>query len=50
MNGTDDLVMVSMDDVLANVLDDPFKECVSQFSKLCVCYKQIIPSYESGRL
>lgn len=31
------VVMVSMNDVLANVLDDPFKECATQFSKLIVC-------------
>ena len=33
----DCIVMVSMNDVLANVLDDPFKEIANDYTKWCVC-------------
>lgn len=34
------IVMVSMNDVLANVLDDPFKEIANDYTKWYVCFNK----------
>ena len=36
----DCIVMVSMNDVLANVLDDPFKEIANDYTKWYVCFNK----------